>query len=59
MVNGELLRRPHAATIRINAHLVQGFLQTPAYARAVISGDRPVAEPIRYRTESRGSHRPP
>lgn len=30
-----------AATIRINAHLVPGFLQTPAYARAVIQATGP------------------
>lgn len=30
-----------AAAIRINAHLVPGFLQTPAYARAVIQATGP------------------
>jgi transcriptional regulator with XRE-family HTH domain len=30
-----------AASIRINAHLVPGFLQTPAYARAVIASNGP------------------
>lgn len=30
-----------AATIRINAHLVPGFLQTPGYARAVIAATGP------------------
>jgi transcriptional regulator with XRE-family HTH domain len=30
-----------AATIKVNAHLVPGFLQTPDYARAVIAGTGP------------------
>lgn len=34
-----------AATIRINAHLIPGFLQTPAYARAVIAANGPWLEP--------------
>jgi hypothetical protein len=33
-----------AASIRINAHLVPGFLQTPAYARAVIAATGPWLE---------------
>jgi len=34
-----------AATIRINAHVVPGLLQTAGYARAVISQPRPALEP--------------
>src|SRR6266516_5833403 len=34
-----------AATIRINAHVVPGLLQTAGYARAVISQTRPALEP--------------
>jgi len=34
-----------AATIRVNAHVVPGLLQTAGYARAVISQTRPALEP--------------
>jgi hypothetical protein len=33
-----------AATIKVNAHIVPGFLQTPGYTRAVISGTGPWLE---------------
>jgi len=48
-----------AASIRINAHLVPGFLQTPAYARAVITATGPwlEAEDSERRVAARNARR--
>jgi transcriptional regulator with XRE-family HTH domain len=35
-----------AASIRVNAHVVPGILQTPAYAREVIRRTRPAGRPV-------------